>query len=148
MQVRDICTTHVACCTPEMTLQEAAKMMVECDCGAIPVVDSKESKQPVGIITDRDIACRAVAEGKNPQETRVEECMSRNLATIREDASIEECCETMERAKVRRILVEDEQGNLCGILSQADIALHLSQSMTGELVGQVSEPSDQPSQSQ
>jgi len=148
MQVKDIATTHVACCTPDMNLQDAAKMMVDCDCGAIPVVDSKENKQPVGIITDRDIACRAVAEGKNPQETRVEECMSRNLAMIREDASIEECCDTMERAKVRRILVEDEQGQLCGILSQADIALHLSQDKTAELVGHVSEPTDRSSQSQ
>ena len=63
---RDIMTLGPACCTPSMTLDDVAKMMVECDCGCIPVVDGQDSKMPVGMITDRDITCRVVAQGKNP----------------------------------------------------------------------------------
>jgi len=94
----------------------------------------------VGIITDRDIACRAVAEGEDPSQTKVSECMSSGLATVNEEDSIKDCCEAMERAQVRRLLVLDGEGELCGIVSQADIALHLSKNKIAEVVKEVSQP--------
>ncbi|MCC6493309.1 MAG: CBS domain-containing protein [Pirellulales bacterium] len=131
-------------CAPDATLQEAAQLMDQCDCGAIPVVKTDGAKQAVGIITDRDIACRAVARGKGP-ETQVRECMSSPLATIGADDSVEDCCNQMERFKVRRLLVLDADGELCGIVSQADIALHLSKNKTAEVVREVSQPTEESS---
>jgi CBS domain-containing protein len=125
---------------PDDTIQRAAQLMDECDCGAIPVVDSNGQRRVVGIITDRDIACRVAAQGKSPADTKVSECMSRGLATVGLDDSVEDCCNTMERAQVRRVLVLDEEGELCGIVSQADVALHLSKNKIAEVVKEVSQP--------
>jgi CBS domain-containing protein len=145
MHVKKIMSQDPKCCTPEMNLQEAARMMVACDCGAIPVVQESDHTKPIGIITDRDIACRAVAEGKNPAETTVRDCMSTHLVCVSPEASMEECCEIMEKNRVRRLLVADHENHLCGIVSQADIALHLSKNKTAEVVKQVSQPSEHPS---
>jgi CBS domain-containing protein len=145
MQVQEIMSADPKCCTADMTLQQVAQMMVACDCGAIPVVESTDHTKPVGIITDRDIACRAVAEGKYPLDTAIAECMTSHLATVPPDATVEECCEIMEKMQVRRLLVSDNQGRLCGIVSQADVALHLPQRQTAEVVKQVSQPTEEPS---
>jgi CBS domain-containing protein len=139
MQVKDLMCAHPACCTPETSLREAAKLMCDCDCGAIPVVDSESRREPVGIITDRDIVCRAVAPGHDPEKTAVDQCMSRRLTTIGLESSIESCCEAMEEAKVRRMLVVDDDGRLCGIVAQADVALRLDPDYTAEVVREVSE---------
>jgi CBS domain-containing protein len=119
--------------------------MERCDCGAIPVVTADGARRAVAIITDRDIACRAVAKGKSPTDTKVSECMSSGLATIGADDSVGECCQAMERSQVRRLLVLDADGELAGIVSQADIALHLSKNKIAEVVKEVSQPG-QPSQ--
>ena len=145
MQVREIMSADVKCCTPQTTIQEAAQFMLACDCGAIPVVDPGDHTKAVGIVTDRDIVCRAVAEGKNAGETMVSECMSDELTTILPEADVQECCDIMEKAKLRRLLVADRNGDLCGIVAQADIALHLSRNTTAELVKEVSEPTEEAS---
>jgi CBS domain-containing protein len=72
---KDIMIAHLACCTPEHTVQEAAEMMVRHDCGEIAVVESDEDLTPIGVITDRDITWRVVATGKSPGDTRVREAM-------------------------------------------------------------------------
>src|SRR3546814_12498981 len=110
--------------------------MVGNDCGEIPVVD--EGGQLVGVITDRDIACRCVAEGKSA-DTPVEEVMSSSLVTVTPDARVDECCKKMEDNQVRRLPVVDDQGKCCGIVSQADIALHADKAEPGNLVREVSE---------
>ncbi|RIK79490.1 MAG: CBS domain-containing protein [Planctomycetota bacterium] len=143
-KVRSIMCANPTSCAPDATIQQAAQLMEQCDCGAIPVVKTDGARQAVGVITDRDIACRAVARGMGP-DTQVRECMSSPLATIGVDDSVEECCQQMERFKVRRLLVLDEEGELCGIVSQADIALHLSKNKTAEVVREISEPSTQSS---
>jgi predicted transcriptional regulator len=81
-----------------------------------------------------------VAQGKDTAQTKVRDCMSSGLATVNEDDSIEDCCEAMERSQVRRLLVLDAEGELCGIVSQADIALHLSKNKIAEVVKEVSQP--------
>ena len=143
-EVRDIMTQDPACATPGQTIQQAAQMMVACDCGAIPVVQDQESKKLVGIITDRDIACRAVAKGK-PAATPVSECMSSPVATVMPDIAIEKCCEVMEEKLVRRIPVVDEQGACVGIVTQAHIAEKSGNKQTAEVVKQVSQKTEEPS---
>lgn len=140
MRIKDFMSVSPACCTPETSLREAAGLMHECDCGAIPVVDADTGKMPIGVITDRDIVCRAVAQGRDPNQTKVAQCMSRPLATINQGNSIEECCEAMEAAKVRRMLVVNDDGELCGIVSQADVALRMDPDHAAEVVRECSEP--------
>ncbi|MBA3677078.1 MAG: CBS domain-containing protein [Sphingosinicella sp.] len=139
MNAQDIMTKAPACCAPEASVGDAAKLMVENDCGQIPVVDNNGVL--VGIITDRDIACRCVAEGKQ-SDTPVSEVMSKSAITVTQDASLDECCKKMEDNQIRRLPVVDEAGKCCGIVSQADIAQSARKEETGDLVRSVSKPSE------
>jgi CBS domain-containing protein len=141
MKIKEIMTENPICCVRETSLEEVARMMVENDCGAIPVVEDQEKWMPVGIITDRDITCRAVAEGRNPLDLTAEEVMTISPVLIGEDASVEDCIREMETHQLRRILVVDSQGSCAGIVSLADIALHTGQKETVEVVEEVSRPS-------
>jgi len=145
MKVKDIMSFQPHCCTPESSLRDAAQMMCDWDCGAIPVVEEGDRKKPVGIITDRDIACRAVAKGKDVTSTTVGDCMTSHLTTVDQESSIEDCLNAMERAKIRRMLVVNGRGELCGIVSQADIALRMAEEQAAELVREVSQPTEEPS---
>ncbi|HEV8485897.1 MAG TPA: CBS domain-containing protein [Blastocatellia bacterium] len=140
MQVRDIMTRNPACCTTDTKLQEVAILMVNHDCGEAPVVDSKKTMKLVGVITDRDITIRSVAEGKNPLEMTAGDCMSSPCVTVTPEMSVEECCTVMEENKVRRVPVVDESGSCCGIVAQADIAQHATKKETGAVVKSVSQP--------
>jgi CBS domain-containing protein len=121
-QAKDIMTTNPVCCAPENSVEEAAQMMVEHDCGEIPVVESKDNLKPIGVITDRDVTCRVVAMGKNPGQTRVRDAMSSPPMTVKPETSIEECCRVLEENQIRRVPVVDQSGRCYGIVSQADIA--------------------------
>ena len=140
MEISEIMTENPICCVPETGLEEVARMMVENDCGAIPVVEDQETWKPVGIITDRDIACRAVAEGRNPLEMIAEEVMSLVPVAVNRTATVEECMREMEAHQLRRILVTDGTGGCVGIVALADIALHSGGKETAEVVGEVSQP--------
>lgn len=137
MQVREIMTENPTCCSPDSSIRDAAKLMVENDCGEIPVLGNRG--EPAGVITDRDIACRAVAEGRSP-DTPVAQIMSSPAVTVTPETSVEDCCRTMEDNQIRRVPVVDESGACCGIVSQADIARSAKEVETGELVREVSEP--------
>jgi CBS domain-containing protein len=137
-------TPGPAVCTPNTTLDEVAKLMRQNDCGEIPVVDSAE--RPIGVVTDRDIVCRLVAAGKDPSDFTAEACMSTPVIAVRESTPLEKCTQIMEESKIRRMPVVDGGGMICGIVSQADIAMHASRRITAELVKDVSEPK-QPSAS-
>lgn len=139
MQVREIMTANPACCTPETSLRETARLMVEHDCGCVPVVENTENMKPVGTITDRDICCRTVAEGKNPLEMTAGDCMTAPVVTVAEDASVDDCCRVMEENQVRRVPVVDAKGGCCGIVAQADIAQHASTAQAGNVVREVSQ---------
>ncbi len=131
-------TKDPACCTPETGLQEVAKMMVDSDCGCIPVVDSQDSKMPVGMITDRDIACRVVAKGQNPLDLTAQDAMTTTVVSVTPETSVEDCCNLMEESQIRRVAVVDEKGSCCGIVAQADIAINASDKKTAEVVQEVS----------
>ena len=134
MKVREIMTTDVATATPETTLEDIATMMRDEDTGAIPVLDDDEL---VGIITDRDIVVRCIAEGKDPVETTVEDVLSGGLETIEPESDIEEAREIMSRRQIRRLPVV-EDGGLVGMLSIGDIAVK-SDADVGDTLEDVSE---------
>ena len=141
MQVKDVMTSDPACCTPDSMLQRVAEMMVENDCGEIPVVENMASMKPIGVITDRDITCRTVAKGLNPLTMTVSECMTTPCVTVTPDTSLDDCCRILEENQIRRVPVVDEGGACCGIVALADIAKHAPKRETAEVVKEVSEPS-------
>lgn len=140
MKVTDIMTHDPACCTPENSLVETARMMKDCDCGALPVVENQASRTPAGIVTDRDLVIRALAEGKDPFITTVSECMSKSLVTVEPDDDVEECMRLMEKHQLRRILVLNHQGEVTGIVVQAQIARYTGKEESGEVIRGISQP--------
>ena len=133
---QDVMTPKPACCSPTTTLDQVAKLMVQNDCGGIPVVDTRD--QPIGMITDRDIVTRAVADGKNPMGHTVEQYMSQPVVTVRTSAALDEVLSTMEKHQIRRIPVVDDSGCCTGIVAQADIAWTGDHKEVAELVREVS----------
>ena len=139
---RDVMTPHPACCSPNTTLDEVAKLMIENDCGEIPIVDT--SDHPIGVMTDRDIVCRAVAEGKNPTGHTVEAIMTRPVITVRADDPIDQVVATMQRHQIRRVPVLDDCGCCAGIIAQADVVIEAPAHYATNLVREVSQSTGQP----
>ncbi|MFW8596373.1 CBS domain-containing protein [Cribrihabitans neustonicus] len=137
MQVQDIMASNPTCCGENATIQEAARLMAEQSIGALPVVD--DSGEPVGVVTDRDICCGAVAEGKSG-ETAVSEIMSTDVLTTSATEEVSSCCSKMEEHQVRRAVVTDETGKCCGMVAQADVAREAQGAETAELVQKISQP--------
>lgn len=140
MTVQEIMTNEPQCCTPDTSLQEVGRMMDECDCGAIPVVDDMQSKRAIGIITDRDIVIRVIAQGEDCRQAQVRQAMSRSAVTARASQDLRDAETAMKEHQIRRILVTDESGRCIGILAQADIARHRPEMETGDVVEMISEP--------
>jgi CBS domain-containing protein len=138
MTAVELMTASPACCTPAAPLQEVARLMTEHRCGAIPVLNNLEMRIPVGIITDRDIICRAVGKGLNPLDLRVADCMSFPVATVLPESSLDVCMLNMMDAGVRRIVVVNHKGGCLGIVSQADIVLHAPDRQLGEMLRSIS----------
>ena len=139
MKVKEIMTAAPAACKEETALQDIARTMVGRDCGSVPVV-AADGHHLTGMITDRDMVVRAVAEGKNPLSLTARECMTTPAISVREDASLNDCTDVMEANKIRRVPVVDASGSLVGIVAQADIARFASRTEAGELVHDVSIP--------
>ncbi|NTX03389.1 CBS domain-containing protein [Myxococcus sp. CA051A] len=131
-------------CLPDTGIEQAARWMVECDCGALPVIDV--DNKPIGVITDRDITCRIIAKGKDPYMLNVSDAMSMPAATVYRDTSLEDCLELMEQNQVRRMVVLDDDGTVCGMVAQADLVKQLKAEETAELMREVSVDTESPSQ--
>ena len=138
MSVQTIMTPNPACCTVGTPLQEVAKMMLDNDCGQIPVVAQDGSRRPIGVVTDRDIVVRLVAQGSNPVQATAGEAMSTPCVTVSCETSLRECCDVMVAIQIRRVPVVDGNGELCGIVALADIALSGQDAKTVEVVKEVS----------
>lgn len=143
MKARDVMTKDPACCTPDDTVQHAAKLMVDSDCGCIPVVENMKTKRIVGTLTDRDVTCRCTAEGKGP-ETRVGDVMSPNPSCCTADDDVQSVQRVMSDRQVRRVPVVDEQGCCVGMIAQADLARAGDHAITDREVGQVVERVSEP----
>jgi len=126
MKVKELMTKNPACVTPEQTVQDAARAMEQADCGLLPVVESSNGGRLIGVVTDRDIALRAVAAGKGPS-ARVADVMSANPRCCKPDDDVELVQRVMAEMKVRRVPVVDNDGHGVGIVSQADLALAADQ---------------------
>lgn len=140
MNLRDLMTSNPTTCTPDASLEDVANMMVDCDCGMIPVISGDGSNKPIGTITDRDIVIRCIANGHNPLEKTAGDAMTDNPVCINQNASHQEAMNMMEENQIRRLLVIDDNGECCGILSQADLARGASEEDIGEVVQHVSKP--------
>ncbi len=139
MRVRDVMTKNPCCCTPDAPLHTVARMMAEHDCGAIPVVGDLFTRKPLGIITDRDIVLRAIAQGHDPMLLTARDCMTSPATTVVEETAISDCVEVMELGQIRRVIIVDDTGGCTGIVAQADLARHTSKRAAGNLERMVSE---------
>lgn len=142
MQVSELMTAEIVCCMPGETAQQAANLMKQHGVGAILVVSSPSDPLLEGIITDRDLCCGVVAGAKDANATQIFELMARVPVTCLPDDSIEDCEELMRQNQVRRIPVVNKFGRCVGIVTQADLALHLPAARVGETVREISKPSE------
>jgi len=141
MKAREIMTANPRTVTPDTNLPEVARLMKSEDVGIVPVVDGAGSQRLVGVVTDRDIALRIVAEGRDATTARVSDVMSTNVSTCREDADVEDVMSVMGKEQVRRVPIVDERGALVGIVAQADIVLQAKSDKKAErTVEQISQP--------
>jgi CBS domain-containing protein len=141
MKAKELMTKAPTCCTPESTVREAAGLMLEHDCGCIPVVE-QGTMRVIGVLTDRDIACRCVAEGKGP-ETRVKDAMTTKPRCCHPEDDVVAVEQIMMQAQVRRVTVVDARGDCMGMIAQADLARDeraVGESELGRVVERISEP--------
>ncbi len=142
MRVNEVMTRHVRVASPKDTIREAARIMAQIDAGVVPV---GENDGLVGMLTDRDIAVRAVAEGKGP-DTTVGEVMTPDVQYCFDDEDIDEVCQNLGDQQIRRIPVVNRQKRLVGILSLGDLALSGGNGATGETLAAISRPGGMHSQ--
>jgi CBS domain-containing protein len=135
--VSAVMTPNPAACRINTPVRDVARMMLDNDCGQIPVLD--DQNRPMGVVTDRDIAIRMVAKSGNVSAT-AGDVMTTPIKTVRADSDLKDCICLMEEAKVRRVPVVDDSGKLAGIVALADIALAGKSKATAEVVKEVSAP--------
>lgn len=136
----DVMTESLFYSSPEDTVSHVAQLMKTEDIGPVLIIDNEESKRLVGIVTDRDLALKVVAEGRDPQTTKVEEVMTRKVVTCRADDDVENAMKAMAQYQLRRIPVVDNDDRLVGIISQADVATRVDEpKKTAEVVKEISQ---------
>lgn len=141
MKAREIMTRDPRTTTPEANLQEVARLMKQENVGLIPVVGDGDSKKLVGVITDRDIAIRVVADGRDAKSTPVREAMSGAPRTCGQDDSVDDVMDLMGKEQLRRVPIVDERGTLVGIVAQADIVLQAKDGVKSErTIEKISQP--------
>ncbi|HEV2130992.1 MAG TPA: CBS domain-containing protein, partial [Longimicrobiaceae bacterium] len=148
VRVSEIMTEDPETVTPDTTLAEVAKKMRDLDVGIIPVVESEQSRRLKGVVTDRDITIRAVAEGKDANSTKVSDVMTGEVETCNKNDTLRSVLEVMEREQVRRVPITDREGRLVGIIAQADVAVDFAQRQpdrkrrVARTLGQISQPAE------
>ena len=141
MKIRDVMTRDAKLTSPDDTIRHAAQMMKECDCGVLPVADGDHL---VGMITDRDIAVRCIAEGKGP-DTKIREAMTQEVMYCFEDEESQHICQNMADIQVRRLPVVNREKRLVGIVSLSDLAR--KEANTAKALRGIARPSEQHNQS-
>jgi CBS domain-containing protein len=134
-QIRDVMTSNPTTCEPSTTVVEAAKVMASEDVGPVPVV---EGGRLVGLVTDRDLVIRVIAEGRDPNSTTLGEIATSDLVTVQPDTDLEEATRLMSQHQVRRLPVV-ENSRLIGIVAQADVARTLEEEKVGAVVEDISQ---------
>jgi CBS domain-containing protein len=138
MLIKEIMSEKPICLSPDTSLKDAAKEMEKIDAGFIPV---EENGQIIGIVTDRDIAIRAVSDGQDPNSTTVKEIMSTEVISCLEDDDIKKAADMMRQKQIRRLIVLNKNKELVGILSLGDIVTNSEDiQLSGKLIKDISEP--------
>jgi CBS domain-containing protein len=138
MLVRDVMTPSPQTCGPDTPVADVARLMASEDVGSVPIV---QGERLIGILTDRDVAVRVVAAGKDAISLPVGGVASREVVTVKPDQPLDQALKLMASHQIRRVPVVEEGQRLVGILAQADVALAVDETRTGEIVEEISEPS-------
>ncbi|MGZ9165662.1 MAG: CBS domain-containing protein [Anaerolineales bacterium] len=139
-KAREVMTKDLIYASPQDTIVAVAQLMKNEDIGPVLIVDNDDSKTLVGIVTDRDLVLKVIAEGHDPKTTRVEEVMSKELVTCRADDDVDVAMQAMAQFQLRRIPIVDNDDRLVGIISQADVATRVGETeKTAEVVREISQ---------
>jgi len=140
MTCGEIMTRSVVCCLPEDTIEHAATLMKSEDVGPVPVIESHASRRLIGIVTDRDLVVKGIAEGRDTKSTKIKEVMTDHPIACFEKDDVDDAINLMSDYKVRRIPVVDDSNHLLGIIAQADVATRLGKTKkSGDVVEDISE---------
>jgi CBS domain-containing protein len=142
MEVKEVMTSNVRLATPDQSISESARIMAECDSGVVPVY---EADRLVGMVTDRDIVVRAVANDLSP-DTPVRAVMSQEVLYCYEDEEVEQVAKNMAKHQIRRLPVLNRSKRLVGIVSIGDLSKSVRPHATGEAIAEISKPGGQHSQ--
>jgi CBS domain-containing protein len=124
MKVRDVMSANPVCCVPEDTAQKVAQIMCDHNIGSVPVILDQESRELLGMITDRDLCCSVIAAGLDSRTTQIKEFVGVHfVVTCRDGENVDKCEKAMQEHQVRRIPVVDGDNRVIGIVAQADVAL-------------------------
>ena len=136
----EVMTKNPLCCLPEDLVTKAAKLMKSEHIGSIPVIENEQTKKLVGIVTDRDLTLRIVAEGLDAKSTKVETVMTRKMVTCHAEDDLQKALDAMAEHQLRRIPVVDGDNKIVGIIAQADVATRVDQPQkTAEMVKEISQ---------
>lgn len=137
----DVMTREPACCEPGDSVTQVASIMKREDVGSVPVVESHEDRKLIGMVTDRDLVVRVLADGADVGRATVRDAMTSHPVSCRAEDDVQKAVQAMADRQVRRMPIVDEQGRLTGIIAQADVATRVNRDeTTGELVEAISEP--------
>lgn len=137
----EVMTKDPVCCVPSDTISKVAQSMKKQNVGAIPVIENEQTKKLIGIVTDRDLALKVVADGRDIQSTKVADVMTVKIITCREDDDAQKAVDTMAKHQLRRLPIVDKDHNIVGIISQADVATRVDKPKeTAEMVKDISQP--------
>ena len=123
----EVMTKNPVCCLPNDMVAKVAQLMKRENIGPIPVIENEQTQKLVGIVTDRDLALKIVAEGRDAKSTKVEAVMTRKVVTCRAEDDLQKALDAMSEHQLRRIPVVDNDNKILGIISQADVATRVNQ---------------------
>jgi CBS domain-containing protein len=144
MKIREAMSPNPVCCLPTDSAQRVARTMCDHNVGSIPVVLDQDSRQLVGVITDRDLCCSVIADGLDPKSVTIEKFMTLNPVTCREGENVENCERLMQEHQIRRMPIVDAEDHVIGIVAQADLALKDNPERVSKTVAEISKTSESP----
>jgi CBS domain-containing protein len=136
----EVMTKKIVCCVPNDPVSKVGELMKSGNVGSIPVVENKKTEKLVGIVTDRDLALKVVANGLDAKSTKVEAVMTRQVVTCLADDDLQKVLDAMSKHQLRRIPIVDNNNRVVGIVAQADVATRVDQpEKTAEMVKEISQ---------
>jgi CBS domain-containing protein len=136
----EVMTKDLVCCLPNDSVAKAAELMQSGNIGSIPVIENVQNQKLVGIVTDRDLALKIVAQGRDAKSTKVEAVMTHKVVTCRANDDLQKALDAMAEHQLRRIPVVDNENKIVGIIAQADVATLIDQpEKTAEMVKEISQ---------